>query len=516
LIPLIERLRDLLHRIQVEIGLLVEGGISWSRNVPFLLLWLGSTRYYLGEDIVGGGYLFFNGSFASYHKIQLLMDGENLTTAMTALDGKYSFSYEIPMNASWLGSHTIQATADTPNGTLRSDSIAIQIILIPTVLVLEPSSTLLTYEDQLTIRARLRDVRGIPVESSACNMTVDGTTSSFATDAPGTYTRTWKASVLDYGTHLFRASFSGEIPYGPSTSNTIAVVIDIPTSIAVSLVQTRIFIQYTIIGNGTLYANGTIPLPDKEVTVSIDGTELINVTTDENGEFIFTYEASKIGAGGHTLKVAFSHRDYIWRYSQAELGFTIFSQRKVAYPFFPHIPGWGGFGPPETFPELFIGDYAYYTWLLILVALAIAIRILQVRKARKERIEEIRLEPLEKEAPLEVPEAPVTAADLSLEIMREHEGPTAPNDRVVWYYHNLLAFLRRRRNLAIRPSMTHWELARLLRSLGYPFEHVEKITVLFERALYSGTELNDSDAIDMSMSLGNLVRVGEWGVSRAV
>ena len=519
LIPLIERLRDLLYTILVEIELLIQDGIPWSRNVPFFLLWLDSTHYYLGEQIRGGGYLFFNGSFAASHEVQLLMDGDNWTAATTGSDGKYSFTYQIPLNVSWLGSHVIQATADTINGTLLSDEITIQISLIPTVIILEPSASLLTHEDQLTMYVRLFDARSRAVPNAPCNLTVDGSDDPFETDSTGTHHQSWDASELGYGTHEFQASFDGLIPHAPCASNIVTVVIDIPTRVTVSLVQTRVFIQYQIIGNGTLYSNGTTPLPGEEVTVSFDGVEVINVTTDESGSFVFTYPASSIGPGGHTLKVAFSHRESIWRYSQVELGFSVYAQKKTAYPFFPHIPGWGGFGPPETFPELFIGDYAYYTWLLILVTLAIAIRILQVRKSRREvtgRIQGISLEPLDRGSVPVAPEEPSAASDFAFELSKDIEAPVAPNDRVVWYYQSLLTFLRRKRNIAIEPSMTHWELAKLLRSLGYPIEHVERITILFEQAFYSGIDLTESDTVAMSMSLGNLVRTREWGVSHAV
>jgi hypothetical protein len=63
--------------------------------------------------------------------------------------------------------------------------------------------------------------------------------------------------------------------------------------------------------------------------------------------------------------------------------------------------------------------------------------------------------------------------------------------------------------------MTHWEVARILKILGFPVRPVEKATILFERALYSGASLSDDDVIMMSTALTDLVRVQSKGGSSA-
>jgi hypothetical protein len=78
-----------------------------------------------------------------------------------------------------------------------------------------------------------------------------------------------------------------------------------------------------------------------------------------------------------------------------------------------------------------------------------------------------------------------------------------------------LAFLSEKANIAIRTSMTHWEVARILKILGFPVRPVEKATILFERALYSGASLSDDDAVMMSTALTDLVRLQSKEGSRA-
>jgi hypothetical protein len=63
--------------------------------------------------------------------------------------------------------------------------------------------------------------------------------------------------------------------------------------------------------------------------------------------------------------------------------------------------------------------------------------------------------------------------------------------------------------------MTHWEVARILKALGFPVRPVERATILFEEALYSGESLSDEDAVMMSTALTDLVRVQKPEVSHA-
>ncbi len=445
------------------------------------------------------------------------MDGANLTTSTTLASGKYSFSYPIPNNASWLGAHAIQARAATPNGTLYSGVVQIQIVLIPTSIKLTPSSLVMTYEDILRLDVTLRDNRQRPLPDAPCYIIVDSSNISFATDDGGSFVMYRSGSELDYGTHTMQAFYIGELPYAPSSSAIVTVTVDIPTNVTVNLFSERFFTSHYIVGNGTLVANASTPLPAQKITISIDGVPMANVTTDSQGVFGFLIPASQFPAGTHILRAAFLERDYIWRYSQDEVAFSIFSQKVGKYPFFPSIPGWGG-GIPETIPYLFFGEYAYFTWLLVLALIGIAIRILQTKKRKFElakRAEHELLVSMEgaKEATgiaAAGPEAmTIDVSDLAV-------SARTPNERIVMYYHRLLEFLTKRRRIDLRESMTHWEVARLLRTLGYPDNHVEKVTVLFERALYSGTDLADSDTVQMTSSLGELVITKLPGVVRAV
>jgi len=515
LIPLIEQLRDLLHAILAEIDLLTREGVPWDETQSFSLLWLSAGDYYLGDQITGGGYLYFDGAFAIGHMVAIQMDGTNLTFANTSSGGRFSFSYPIPLNASWLGSHVLRATTITPAGTLNSNTVTISILLVPTSISLVVNSELLTIDDELVADAQLMDVRERPLENGPCHFILDGQTLTFRTDALGNFQGSWKASNLGYGVHVLQAFYDGELPYEPSASNVTTIIVDIPTSVSLNLFATRYFTGYYVVGNGTLVANGTTPMPDQEITLSIDGVVVANLTTGQDGQFAFSVSTDPMALGGHTIVAAFLHRESIWRYSQDEKSFTVYGLKTVKYPFWPIIPKWS-FGPGGDIPYIFVGQYAYFFWLLVLMAVAIAVRVIQMRDKRK-RLKPSKteiIESLEKVAePGAVPAAAM--AELAKEMFAGEAGPTNANERIVWYYQRLLVFLSARSNIAIRTSMTHWEVARILKVLGFPVRPVEKATILFERALYSGASLSDDDAVMMSTALTDLVRARSKEGSRA-
>jgi len=518
LIPLIEQLRDLLYVILAEVDLITREGVPWDETQSFSLLWLSAGDYYLGDQIIGGGYLYFDGAFAIGHMVTIQMDGTNLTFANTSSGGKFSFSYPIPLNASWLGSHVLKATAITPAGVLSSNIATIRILLMPTSISLVVNSKLLTIDDELVADVQLRDVRERPVENAPCHFILDGQNLTFRTDSLGNFQDSLKASDLGYGIHVLQAFYDGELPYEPSASNVATIIVDIPTSVSLNLFATRYFTGSNFVGNGTLVANGTTPMPDQVITLSIDGIVVANLTTGQDGQFAFSVSTDSMASGGHTVVAAFLHRESIWRYSQDEKSFTVYGSKIVKYPFWPIIPKWsfGPGGPGDTITYLFVGQYAYFFWLLVLMAFAITIRVIQMRDKRK-RLQPSKTEILESLEKVAEPGTIAAAAmvELAKDVLTGEVGPANPNERIVWYYQRLLAFLSAKANIAIRTSMTHWEVARILKILGFPVRPVEKATILFERALYSGASLSDDDVVMMSTALTDLVRVQSKGGSSA-
>jgi hypothetical protein len=243
------------------------------------------------------------------------------------------------------------------------------------------------------------------------------------------------------------------------------------------------------------------------IALFIDEHLIVNVSTDSSGQFVISIESTDLVAGSHTLRAAFLEHGVIWRYCDADVNFVITKLSRAKYPFFPFFPGWHT-GPPTQVVYLFFGPYAYYVWLLMLVVLAIIVKTIQTRKARASAPKDLVVA-----TPLSEPEVAFAAAsaveqaDEVVDWTASSESPRDPNARIVWLYNMLLEFLRRKRKVTITDDMTHWEVARLLRSLGYPKDSVERVTILFERAFYSGSALSDVDSVGMSVAMDR-VRAG--------
>jgi hypothetical protein len=520
LIPLIERLRDLLRSIELEIEAIIhDEEYPWPDTESFLIIWLADTKYYLGDLMTGGGYLYYGGGFQSGRTVNLLIDGSYLTQAITNGDGKFSFSYDIPVNASWLGIHSISANATTPNGTLSSNSILITISLVPTRLTLTPNGVEFAIDEMFTADLLLTDYKGRAIGDASCTLELDSDEIALTTDTDGNCAHNISISELGYGTHSAQAFYQGVLPFASTSSNIAEFRVNIPTNISLTIFLNRIPQDWFLVGNGTLLANGSELMPGQEVTLSVDGVVVANLTTDAKGEFAFTISIQNMILGAHVLKAEFIHRDQIWRYSSSELGFTILGKKTSKYPFFPYLGKWGqSLGPGLTTPYLFIGPYAYIFWLLLLILIGLTVKAVQARRrkaleARSSKEKSI----VDMTAVMAIaPPAAISEEEIALELQKDAEAPATPNERIVLYYNRLLSFLARRGNVSLRSSMTHWEVARLLKAIGYPTMPVENVTVLFERAFYSGTDLSDSDTVSMSSAITGLVSSRKSGVGHAV
>lgn len=496
LVDLIESLRDLLYNVEVELVELIEGtgdgsGISID---PFLTLWVSDTSLHLGDDLVGGGYLYFNDSFQPGREVAILRDESAFVTTTTSGFGAFEFSFSIPLNSSWLGAYEIAAISSWEYGNLTSDSVMISVTLIPTSLLVSVNEPLLSPQETLEVSVTLRDVRGDAVPDAEVSFTLDEQVENVSVDSQGRYTTTRSTADLGIGFHTLSSSYGGEMPYASCNSPVITIKIDIPTSLELSLYSDRVYWGYYIVGEGVLTSETPDTLDGMPITLSIDGFVVMNVTTDEQGGFAFSIPSESITVGDHVLKAEFTHEDIKWRHSEDEASFNVYTTERTAkYPFWPFIPGWGGGAPPEILSDLFFGDYAYFGWLLVVGIIAVMVKTVRIRRETLAR--RARAGPASSGYGLDgfVPPGSTTESQSVTDLFDTIEPPDAPNERIVWSYNYFLRFLVKSRRVQIGASMTHREIARMLEAFGYPTNLVSKVTNLFEMARYSGASMTESE-----------------------
>lgn len=508
---LIERLRELVAFMGEDIIELIEEGIPWQDDRSFLLLWIVDPDLYLGEELSGGGYFIRNGTLIVGSSVDIFIDDIIVATRYTDDEGAFSFSHTIPLDVVWLGSHDLTATTAVSGETTTSETLVFNVSLVPTDITLLLSNATVALSEDLVVEVVLTREPARSLPGASCVLSVDGSEQEFVTDDDGRCEWTWRGSTLGLGAHVFSARFPLTLPFASCDSGEATMVVDVPTSITLNLFSDRLRAGYYLIGDGILVDNVSSPMAGQRITLSIDGESVTNVTTDSTGKYAFSIDTLGLAEGGHVLVAAFEYHDPYWRSSEDEAKFVIISMSYSEYPFLPWIPGWDtGGGLTEQIPYLFFGEYAYFTWLFILSVAGVVIKALQVRKA-KARSETAagRVSAGDGTSPAVVPRR---WGHASLEHMPD--WLVSPNEKVIWHYHSLLAFLKDRVGIGVTDDMTHWEVARLLGALGYPQGDAGRVALLYEKAQYSGTESSEDDVQSMGASSGNIRLSG--GVRPAV
>ena len=505
LVELIEALRSLTLSMHDEIAELIEEGIPWQDDRSYLLLWLADDDLYLGETLAGGGYLVSNGTFLSGADLDIFVDGSTVASEQTNGNGSFSFQHHLPVNVSWLGTHAVNATAYLPNETITSDTLWITVSLVPTEMKIHLSNTTISLEEDIRIEAVLTREPSVPLPGLECVLFLDDHSLDFTTDAGGRGIWTWSGSELGIGTHLISARFPETPPYASCGSGDETIVVDVPTQLTISLFSDRLYPGHSLIGEGLLEsAMDSLPGGQK-IALSIDGVPMTNVSTDATGKFAFSIDTGDVGVGLHVLVAQFIERDPYWRSSEARVQFSIVSPSSSEYPFLPWIPGWDvGGGLQEQIPNLFFGKYSYFTWLFMILVIGAVIKALQTRKRRLSLL-------VGSDGIAAASGEPSVAVKRSDEFIPREQMPgwlENPNEKVIWNYHNLLAHLKGEFRIGIVDNMTHWEVAHLIESLGYPRGDVARIALLYEKAQYSGTNASESDVQQMQSSSYRIRRSG--------
>lgn len=399
------------------------------------------------------------------------------------------------------------AHAETPNGTLESPAIPFIVRLIPTTLTLTIAPQVLAPAERVTVTGRLVDVWGAPIPSGACNLTVDDETRSFVTDQAGAFRWSALGSEVGFGDHIANASYHAEMPYLSSQSGIEGFTVNIPTSIELIVLNERVLLGNYLLGAGTLFANGSEPLDGQAVALSVDGRRIDNLTTGSAGTFAFSIDTSDMGSGSHILKAEFLNRTVVFRYCSNSSSFTVYVRGTSAYPFWPIIPGWGELGPIDSIPDLFFGRTGYLAWLVVIALVVAVVKAAQRRNAAM-ALQKVEGEKAMRTGPSTLPGDGWEPGPVHAETPQETGPPDDPNARVVWMYNDLLQFLVRRRRVTIVDTMTHWEIARFLKMIGYPTKAIERLTQLFEKAFYSGSDMSEDEAERMS-DLSEEIKVAE-------
>ncbi|MDP6869443.1 MAG: transglutaminase domain-containing protein [Candidatus Poseidoniaceae archaeon] len=281
-------------------------------------------------SIVAGDTLYVNGTLLDDLGLPLQENGENsgaviylhvdgvpiASVESNATTGQFGFAWTSPSSIS-AGPHDIQVEftggrdwvdpigigdSSNPDFYHPSSDVSNFSVAVPTKILLLTSGGEVNREDVLTIQGRLLDLVDNPLEGETIQIYLGGILiTNVTTSADGGFTavHTMPADAT-LGPLVMEASFPGTQYYLPSNDSgtwniysRIYVEVHIPEQLAVA--------DNTVI-DGFVGDNQLSPLSGMTVFITVEGIQIGNGTTDENGNFTINWTVPNIFTDGtHTV-----------------------------------------------------------------------------------------------------------------------------------------------------------------------------------------------------------------------
>jgi len=493
---LIDRMRSMLEDYRYMLNNLFFL-IQWGRS--FVLLILDKDTYPLGEIVKITGFL-FNGPNPIVGKpCEIWKDGEQFNTVISDLNGTFNDAWKIPIDAAELGHHNISARAIIEGETF-SDTKGLVVVKIPTDLRLYLNGERFSPGETIVASAYLLDYKLRPISGRYVSYLFEGRYIDTITSYSGRAELRMSSSDLDWGKYSLFAFFYGTEIYDPSSNETGHFSINLNTSLSLTLSAHTVRQGDEVTITTSLYAksqysNASKPLSGREISIRMDSSMIATGLSDENGGFVYIFNTSRVPAGSHIITALFfSHEP---KYEDA----SSLSQVLVVY-----VPsseetdqGEGGWWSHMA---------GNFLWFLILIIIIIILAILMLSKdtIQKSKTTELRGTPRisaegtkskgqkSKELIGAEAEAALLAEAMAAGVLPGVDySALGPRGAIIKRYGILLIALRIRRKVPIQDHMTAREISGLLRKRGYPEDETAKLTVGFERAMYSGKEITADD-----------------------
>ena len=526
-------LKELIDRLRMTLLEYLDmlGDILWNIKwiEPFITLGMDKDVYYLGEDARGFGFVYDGDKPLANADVYIDKDNTsfNFTKVVTDANGGYEFTWSIPRDPAALGNHSFLARVWMNSSWYMPTSREyIRVEKIPTYVSISLDGKRFSPDQTVNATAKLVDYRGGPVVDYNASLshivsifkgtpppleesvefflddaaTINGTTTGF-----GTFTWPFSASTLEYGTHGIYAKFNGSPIYQPSKSGTASFDVNYQTDLRLNIsdhrVKPGIFVDIT-----AWLDNASQPLSDRTVTVYFDDSVLITNKTGADGSVVYRLNTTNISTGTHVLRAYFASNEkmYTSAVSDDEFLMIYVDPTDTNNPPPPPPPdqnknNW----LPDWIPE-WLRDWLYQNWLWVIL-LAIIIMMIVIVLIATDTLKNVRDANLRRKRRTEEAKA-LGLAGKSSEIFTIGAAPAVsgtnggldytmmpPRTAIVMLYTALLSHLSVDRKMAILPTMTARDIARMLMVKEFPADSVGQVTKVFERAKYSAENITKDD-----------------------
>lgn len=510
---LIDRLRNMLPSYLDMLG-----DIFWLVRWidPFITLGMTKDVYYLGEDAIGIGFVYDGIKPLDNATVYVDKDNDsfNFTTANTNENGMYRFVWSIPKDPAALGNHSFLTRVWMNSSWYEPVSRQnITVKKIPTRVSISLDAKRYSPDEMVNATATLIDYRGGPVidynaslshivsiyrgtpppKQESVEFFLDNNASmSGVTIDLGTFTWPFSASTLAYGTHNIYVKFNGSPIYQPSMSGTASFDVNHQTDLSLNLSAHKVK-PGTFVNVTAWLSNASQPLPTRTVTIYFDDLVLVTNKTGADGSILYRLNTTNISTGTHVLRAYFASNESKYTSALSDDEFLVIYVDSSDNNNPPPPP------PPDQDKNNWLPDWLWAI-LLVIVLLMLAIVLVATDTLKNVRDANLRRKKRAEEAKA------MAKAEKSSEIFTIAGAPVVsginggfdyeklpPRTAIVMLYTALLSHLSADRKMAILPTMTARDIARMLTVKEYPADSVGKITKGFERAKYSAEIITKDD-----------------------
>jgi hypothetical protein len=512
-------LKELIDRLRMMLPDYLDmlGEILWLVKWidPFVTLGMNKDVYYLGETAMGLGFVYDGNKPLVNASVYVDKDNAsfNFTTVTTNANGMYRFTWNIPRNPAALGNHSFLVRVwMNSSWYMPASRQYITVEKIPTYVSISLDGKRYSPDQMINATATLVDYRGGPVIDYNASLShvvsifrgappplqesvefylddvasINGTTTGF-----GTVTWPFSASTLGYGTHDIYAKFNGSPIYQPSKSGTASFDVNHQTDLRLNVSAHRVK-PGTFVNITAWLENASQPLSNRTVTVYFDDSVLVKNKTGADGSIIYRLNTTNISTGTHVLRAYFSSNESKYTSVVSDDEFLVI-----------YVDPSDNNNPPPPPP-----DQNKNNWLpdwLWVILIAIVILMLAIVLVATDTLKNVRDANLRRKRRTEEAKA-LALAGKSSEIFTLTGVPAVsganggfdyammpPKTAIVMLYMALLSHLSVDRKIAILPTMTARDIARMLTVKDFPADSVGQITKGFERAKYSAETITKDD-----------------------
>jgi hypothetical protein len=517
-------LKELIDRLRMTLEdyLIMLEDIFWRVKwiEPFITLGMTKNVYYLGETVLGIGFVFDGEKPLANATVYVDKDNAsfNFTTATTNAGGRYTFAWEIPIDPAELGDHSFMVRVWMNNSWyMPTEQAYIGVEKIPTFLSVTLNSKRFSPEQTVNATAYLRDYKGGPVLIYSMSHIVtilkgtppppeeivelildDSINKSLATSGFGYASWSFPAIDLPFGTHSLFARFNGSAIYQPSMSGSAAFEVNYLTTLSLNVSPARIK-QGGLVNVTASLRNSSQHLSGRTVLVYFDESVLFTNKTGVDGDILYMLNTTNISTGTHVLRGYFSSQENRYASAESDPAFLAI-----------YVESSNNINPPpddnnnpndnQNNPIDWLTNNLLWIILIVIMILMLAIVLIATDTVKNVRDANLRRKTRAAQAKILAKgggpsemftlAAPPAASGVSEGV--DYDA-LPPKTAIVMLYTMLLSHLTGERKMGILPTMTARDIARMLVAREFPSESVGLITNSFERAKYSAETLTRND-----------------------